>query len=87
MTRSAASSRRMIAFYKDTLFNAHWGEQIAFRPDNVLEVAMVFQGLNQERGGSSVAPFPRLARRFAGGLHSRLGADDPRSSRPEFLGP
>ena len=40
---------RTVAFYKDALFNPHWGEQIAFRPDNVLEIQMVFQGLDQER--------------------------------------
>src|SRR4029450_619803 len=34
---------RFIAFYRDRLFNPHWGEQAAFRQDNTLDVAMVLQ--------------------------------------------
>jgi FAD/FMN-containing dehydrogenase len=37
---------RFIEFYGDKLFNPHWGEQIRIRPDNVLELSMVCQGLN-----------------------------------------
>jgi FAD/FMN-containing dehydrogenase len=56
MTIKAASDvafRRLIGqivgFYNDSLFNPHWGEQIAFRPGNVLAIAMVFQGLDQQQ--------------------------------------
>lgn len=39
---------RLLAFYSDGLFNAHWGEQISIRPENVLKISMVSQGLNDE---------------------------------------
>ena len=32
---------QVISFYGEKLFNPHWGEQIAFRPGNVLAIAMV----------------------------------------------
>ena len=48
---------RVIAFYGDTLFNPNWGEQIAFRPGNVLDVAMVFQGLDQQQAEATWRPF------------------------------
>jgi hypothetical protein len=48
--RTDAAFRRLIdkalSFYRESLFNSHWGEQIAFRPSNVLAIAMVFQGLD-----------------------------------------
>jgi len=37
---------RFIGFYRDNLFNPHWGEQIRLRPDNTLELSMVCQGLD-----------------------------------------
>ena len=37
---------RMISFYHDNLFNPHWGEQLRFRPDNILEISMACQGLD-----------------------------------------
>ena len=40
---------RVVSFYSDSLSNPHWGEQIAFRPGNVLAIAMVFQGLDQQQ--------------------------------------
>jgi FAD/FMN-containing dehydrogenase len=40
---------KVIEFYSEALLNPHWGEQIAFRPGNVLVIAMVFQGLNQQQ--------------------------------------
>jgi FAD/FMN-containing dehydrogenase len=50
---SDAAYRRLIgrvfSFYSESLFNPHWGEQIAFQPGNVLAIAMVFQGLDQQQ--------------------------------------
>jgi hypothetical protein len=40
--------QRLIEFYAGSLLGPHWGEQLAFRPDNVASVSMVSQGL--ERG-------------------------------------
>jgi FAD/FMN-containing dehydrogenase len=38
--------RRFLEFYRDKLFNPHWGESIKIRPDNVLELSLVCQGLD-----------------------------------------
>jgi FAD/FMN-containing dehydrogenase len=50
--KSDAAFRKLTAqiinFYRDRLFNRHWGEQIAFQPGNRVEISMVFQGLNQQ---------------------------------------
>src|ERR1700759_76609 len=48
---------KMIEFYNKSLFNPHWGEQIAFRPGNVLAIAMVFQGLDQHQAETIWRPF------------------------------
>ncbi len=53
--------RRLIAkfmsFYRESLFNPTWGEQVKFRPDNVLEIAMVFQGVDQAKAAATWKPF------------------------------
>lgn len=48
---------RVIAFYGEARFTPQWGEQIAFRPGNVLDVAMVFQGLDQQQAEATWRPF------------------------------
>ncbi len=48
---------RVIDFYQSDLFNPHWGEQLVFRSDNVLRLAMVFQGLTQQQAQAVWAPF------------------------------
>ncbi len=48
---------RMLAFYEEALFNPHWGEQISFRPGNVLALAMVFQGLDGRQADAVWRPF------------------------------
>ncbi len=48
---------KAIRFYRDQLFNRHWGEQMVFRRDNVLELALVFQGLSQGEVEALWAPF------------------------------
>jgi FAD/FMN-containing dehydrogenase len=48
---------KVVSFYTEKLFNPHWGEQIAFRPGNVLAIAMVFQGLDQQQAESTWRPF------------------------------
>ena len=53
--------RRLIAqamtFYKEKLFNRHWGEQIVFRPPNNMDIRMVFAGLDQKQAEETWAPF------------------------------
>jgi FAD/FMN-containing dehydrogenase len=48
---------RVISFYSKALLNPHWGEQIAFRPGNVLEIKMVFQGLDHQQAETIWQPF------------------------------
>ena len=48
---------KIVAFYREALFNPHWGEQIAFRPGNVLAIAMVFQGIDQQQAEAVWRPF------------------------------
>ena len=59
--RSDAAFRRLISevvsFYSGNLLNPHWGEQIVFRPGNVLAIAMVFQGLDQQQAETFWRPF------------------------------
>src|SRR5579862_8659202 len=53
--------RRLIAktvqFYSEALFNPHWGEQIAFRPGGVLEISMLFQGLDRRQAEATWRPY------------------------------
>jgi FAD/FMN-containing dehydrogenase len=48
---------KAVSFYRSDLFNLHWGEQMRFRRDNVLDITMLFQGLNQQKAESTWAPF------------------------------
>jgi FAD/FMN-containing dehydrogenase len=48
---------KMMSFYQADLMNPHWGEQIAFMPDNKLHISMVFQGLSQQQALDVWAPF------------------------------
>ncbi|HEU0215587.1 MAG TPA: FAD-dependent oxidoreductase, partial [Stellaceae bacterium] len=38
---------RFIAFYADSLCNPHWGEIVALRPGNLMDLRMAFSGLDQ----------------------------------------
>jgi FAD/FMN-containing dehydrogenase len=42
---------RLIGFYRDQLFNPHWGEQLVFGRGNTVRIAMVFQGLDRPSAG------------------------------------
>jgi FAD/FMN-containing dehydrogenase len=48
---------RVVSFYSESLHDPHWGEQIAFRPGNVLAIALVFQGLDQQQAETIWRPF------------------------------
>jgi FAD/FMN-containing dehydrogenase len=58
---SAPAFRRLVAttldFCSASLLNPHWGEQIRFRPDNVLKVSMVFQGLSRSEAQAVWKPY------------------------------
>src|SRR3546814_16120783 len=47
----------MLQFYAEGLYNAHWGEQLGFRPNNALRISMLCQGHSQEQAEALWAPF------------------------------
>jgi len=57
---SDAAFRRLVAMvvdlYAGSLMNSHWGEQIRLRRGNVLQVAMVFQGLTRAEAAAAWQP-------------------------------
>jgi FAD/FMN-containing dehydrogenase len=48
---------RFVAFYRESLFNPHWGEQAKLGPENVLEISMVSQGLDGDENRRVWQPF------------------------------
>ena len=48
---------RTLTFYRDKLFNPHWGEQIRFHANNTMEITMLFHGINQKEAGETWKPF------------------------------
>jgi FAD/FMN-containing dehydrogenase len=59
-TSDAAARRligRIVEFYREALFNPHWGEQIAFGPGGVVAISMVFQGLTSQQAADVWRPF------------------------------
>ncbi len=49
--------RRFIAFYRDALFNHHWGEQARFSKDNTLAINLVHLGLTTQESQRICQPF------------------------------
>ncbi|HTS36624.1 MAG TPA: FAD-dependent oxidoreductase [Candidatus Solibacter sp.] len=49
--------RQFVGFYRDALFNDHWGEQAYISSDNVLEIKMVHIGLTTEETQRIWKPF------------------------------
>jgi len=49
--------RRFVSFYRENLFNDHWGEQVRFGRDNALEVMMLAHGLDARQMKSVWQPF------------------------------
>lgn len=49
--------RLVIDHYAERLMNPHWGEQLRFRPGDVLSVSMVFQGLRRSEAVEVWQPF------------------------------
>lgn len=48
---------RFISFYRESLFNSHWGEQVSFGPDNTLRLSMSCQGLDNQQLVNLWKPF------------------------------
>jgi FAD/FMN-containing dehydrogenase len=61
MATSDAAFKRLIAeflrFYNRSLFNRQWGEQVAFNSSNMLNVRMVFQGMDRQAAEQVWKPF------------------------------
>ncbi len=49
--------REFVSFYKEHLFNDHWGEQAHVNPDNSLVISMTSQGLDTEQAKKIWQPF------------------------------
>jgi FAD/FMN-containing dehydrogenase len=49
--------RELINFYRDHLFNPHWGETVSFRGNNEVAITMVFQGLAKSEVENLWNPF------------------------------
>jgi FAD/FMN-containing dehydrogenase len=49
--------RRFVAFYRESLFNEHWGEQAHFGRGNSLEISMVHIGLDTDQSRQVWKPF------------------------------
>lgn len=49
--------RQFVGFYRDHLFNDHWGEQAHVRPNNTLEISMNSQGLSADQAKKVWQPF------------------------------
>lgn len=49
--------RHFVGFYRDALFNDHWGEQAHFSQNNELQVSMVHVGLDTEQSRKIWQPF------------------------------
>ncbi len=49
--------RHFVGFYRDALFNDHWGEQAHMTPDNTLALSMVSHGLDPEQAKKVWQPF------------------------------
>jgi FAD/FMN-containing dehydrogenase len=49
--------REFVSFYRENLFNEHWGEQARFSMHNVLRIEMVAQGLDTQQIAAVWKPF------------------------------
>jgi hypothetical protein len=63
---------RFVDFYRASLFNEHWGEQVALRGGRRLQLSMVFQGLDQAQATAVWKPFLDWVR-----AHEEYTMDEP----------
>ncbi|HWE24625.1 MAG TPA: FAD-binding oxidoreductase [Myxococcales bacterium] len=48
---------RFLVFYRESLSNEHWGEQVKVRRNNTLELSLVFQGMSAKQAEEIWRPF------------------------------
>ena len=66
-----------MSFYREHLFNDHWGEQAHLKPDNSLEIKMLAAGLSTGAGERGLAAIP--------GLGQAIRPTDIRSRLPVII--
>lgn len=49
--------RQFVGFYRESLFNEHWGEHVTIRRDNTMELVLVCEGLTTEEVRKTWQPF------------------------------
>ena len=47
---------RFVGFYRESLSNEHWGEQVKVRRNNSLELSLVFEGMTAKEAGKAWQP-------------------------------
>ena len=57
---------RFVSFYREHLFNDHWGESVQISPRNALGVSMVSYGLRAEEAEKAWQPFLEWVKRSPG---------------------
>jgi FAD/FMN-containing dehydrogenase len=67
--------RHFVAFYRDALFNDHWGEQAHFSPDNKLQISMVYLGMDTEQSRKVWEPFLNWLAQSSGAYTIESGPD------------
>ncbi|HET9794537.1 MAG TPA: FAD-binding oxidoreductase [Thermoanaerobaculia bacterium] len=65
---------RFVAFYRESLFNPHWGEQAKVGSDNVLDISMVSQGIDDAAAKALWQPFISWAKGSSDYTVDDLGA-------------
>jgi FAD/FMN-containing dehydrogenase len=58
--------REFVSFYRENLLNEHWGEQAHLRPDNMLEISMLSNGLDSNQPKQVWQPFLDWVNRSGG---------------------
>ena len=61
---------RFVAFYAERLASHPWGEQVAFRPGNVLTLSLLTQGLTEDAMRALFAPFVAWTAEPANGIET-----------------
>src|SRR3984885_13872902 len=67
--------RQFVGFYRDALFNDHWGEQAHFSPDNKLEISMVHLDLETEQSRKMWQPFLNWLAQSSGAYTNESGPE------------
>jgi FAD/FMN-containing dehydrogenase len=67
---------RFVAFYRDSLSNEHWGEQVTIRSDNTLDLALAFEGMRAPDAERVWQPLRAWLEQHPDRFHVELSAVD-----------